>query len=179
MTKTMEALDLFTRALPSPLPGPDLGAGTDLTVAGPGVSEQNRGPRVESGHAADEAIAHRAAFHSSLPEIDRGRTPAAAARPADSGPRALRAAGKAESHQQGRVAPVRNEGLTRRGSPTGWTRWIAVAVVVVTLGFGSRLLVRASQRAGEACWRQGVGKSFLHAHPHSNPACQRPGSRAI
>jgi hypothetical protein len=193
MTKTMEALDLFARALPpappslalgdraaaAPVGDPSAAERAARVTARPGISDRDLAPRGERPRAADAVLPHLAASHYSQPRMVRGSTtaPTIAAGPVDDGSLALAAA--ASSRRRKSEAPVRSDGLTRRASLAGWPQWIGVAAVVVTLGLGSRLLVRASQRAGEACWRQGVGKSFLHAHPHSNPASQRPGSRAI
>ena len=80
-------------------------------------------------------------------------------------PHALRATAKAEATKKRREASVKGEGLTRRGSFGPWPRLIGLVVLAVTIGVGFKLLVRASERAGEACWREGVGKSFAHSHP--------------
>jgi hypothetical protein len=192
MTKTMEALDLFARALPPASPSLEVGERAAMAPVGApsvagraarataltGYSDLGLAPRVEHPREADAVLPHLAASDYSPPRMDDGRTtpPAVAAGPVISGPRAPHAA--ESTRQRKSVVPVRSDGLTRRRSIAGWPQWIGLALVVATLGLGSRILVRASERAGEACWRQGAGKSFLHAHPHANAACQRSGSRA-
>jgi hypothetical protein len=198
MTKTLEALEKFAQALPPtpaavgqqcpvPLPASETPLAevpaqrNYAAVAAPPAHGPGRepDPRVASRDAAVGAEGRRAqAWEYPAPQAAgcSGALQAASGSQPFTAPSVARAAAvKGEAAGKSSPAGTRSEGTTRRGSGDQWQRLLGMAVLVVTVGVGLKLLVRTSERAGEAYWRQGIGKSLSHPH---HAAARRHSSAA-
>jgi hypothetical protein len=190
MTKTMEALDKFAQALPpppaprapAPPPGPYFLRDPDPAPFRPQshAGAATSAPVSDAGETPDALLSRQAGFSwGDLLRTAAPEAPAPSAEGGDVGPAAVlgqscalpstarTGAIKAEAAPNGRSATAISEGTTRRGGRGDWHRLVGLVVLAATIGVGFQFLVQASARAGEAHWRQGVGKSLTSAHHHA------------
>jgi hypothetical protein len=170
MTKTMEALDKFAQALPATPAPQDRSSLRAAEVPAAEVTPPSDRPAFTTARAEGAGEKPGPLRVDVLPDLAPPAASCDARSQADSGqgfslPFAFRAgATRTSAARNSPPMAAMSRGTTRRGSHSEWPRLIGMAMLAVTIGIGFKLLVRASERAGEAHWRDGVAKFLAHRH---------------